>query len=226
MNIIELKDVKKIYDLGKIKVNAVRGISMSVKKGDFIAIFGPSGSGKSTLMHLIGLLDKPTEGKILFKGNDVSKFSENKLAEIRRKHIGFVFQSYNLLKNLDALENVMLPMLLDGMEREEAKKRAIELIKNVGLEKRLRHKPNELSGGEQQRIGIARALANDPEILLADEPTGNLDSKSGEHVMELFEKLNEEEGKTIVVVTHDPEWKDYVKKIVRIKDGKLLRGGS
>ncbi len=226
MDLIRLENVKKVYDTGKVKVEAVRGITFSIKKSDFISIMGPSGSGKSTLMHLIGLLDKPTEGKIFFKGRDVTKFGEDKIAELRRKHIGFVFQSYNLLMNLNALENVMLPMLLDSIDRNIAEKRAIELLEEVGLKKRLYHKPNELSGGEQQRIAIARALANDPEIILADEPTGNLDSKTGKHIMEMFRDLNKTHEKTIIVVTHDPEWKHYSKKVVRIKDGKILKRGD
>ena len=220
--VIEIKDVWKIYDLGEVKVEAVRGVNLTVNKADFIAIMGPSGSGKSTLMNLIGCLDLPTKGKILLKGKDISKLKESQLASIRGKTIGFVFQAYNLLPSLTAIENIEIAMIFQGINSKERKKRAIQLLEQVGLKHRMNHYPRELSGGEQQRIAIARALANNPEIIIADEPTGNLDSKRGIEIMQLLRKLNKEKKTTIIVVTHDPSIARFADKIMLIRDGKIF----
>jgi putative ABC transport system ATP-binding protein len=221
MNIIELQKVTKIYKLDEIEVIGVKDINLKIKKGEFVCIMGPSGSGKSTLLHLIGCLDKPTYGKIFIDGIDVSKMSENELAEIRKNKIGFVFQFFNLYPTLTALENIELPMIIAKKDRKYRRKMAMDLLKVVGMEKFKDNFPSELSGGQRQKIAIARALANDPPIILADEPTGNLDSKSGKEVMEIFKKLNEE-GKTIVVVTHNKEVAKYSERIIYLKDGKII----
>jgi len=221
MNIIELQKVTKIYKLDEIEVIGVKDINLKIKKGEFVCIMGASGSGKSTLLHLIGCLDKPTYGKIFIDGIDVSKMSENELAEIRKNKIGFVFQFFNLYPTLTALENIELPMIIAKKDRKYRRKRAMDLLKVVGMEKFKDNFPSELSGGQRQKIAIARALANDPPIILADEPTGNLDSKSGKEVMEIFKKLNEE-GKTIVVVTHNKEVAKYSERIIYLKDGKII----
>ena len=221
MNIIELQKVTKIYKLDEVEVVGVKDINLKIKKGEFVCIMGPSGSGKSTLLHLIGCLDKPTYGKVFIDGIDVSKMSEDELAEIRKNKIGFVFQFFNLYPTLNALENIELPMIIAEKDKEYRRKRAIELLKIVGMEKFKDHFPSELSGGQRQKIAIARALANDPPIILADEPTGNLDSKSGKEIMEIFKKLNEE-GKTIVVVTHNKEVAKYAERIIYLKDGKII----
>ena len=219
--LIELRNVEKIYNEGKEnEVRALRGVSLKVHEKDFIAIIGPSGSGKSTLLHMLGCLDKPTKGKVLIDGKDVSKMNDEDLARIRREKIGFIFQTFNLIPTLTALENVELPMKLNGKKASEARERARELLKIVGLEKRLDHLPSQLSGGEQQRVAIARALANEPEIILADEPTGNLDSKTGFEIVKLMKKLNRE-GYTFVIVTHDLRIADFANKKIRIRDGKL-----
>ena len=217
--IIELKDVHKIYEMGKTKVRALRGSSLEVNKGEFLSIEGPSGSGKSTLMNMIGCLDVPTSGKIHLEKWDIEKLQESDLAQIRGKKIGFIFQTFNLIKNLTAIENVALPMMFQGVSREKRLKRARDLLVGVGLGDRLDHKPAELSGGQQQRVAIARSLANDPDVILADEPTGNLDTKTGKKVLEMLKDLNEREGKTIVMVTHDPRASGYAGRIVEIKDG-------
>lgn len=217
--IIELKNVWKVYPQGK--VNALKNINLKIKKGDFLSIMGPSGSGKSSLMNLIGLLDKPTKGKIFFEGKDTSKFSEENLSEIRGSKIGFVFQMFNLVPTLTTLENIMLPAMFKT-SWAEAEKRAIELLKKVNLEERFNHLPKELSGGEQQRIAIARALINNPEVILADEPTGNLDSKTGTQIMKILNSLHKE-GKTVVVITHDPIIANYAKKIINIIDGSISK---
>jgi len=221
MNIIELQKVTKIYKLDEVEVVGVKDVDLKIKKGEFVCIMGPSGSGKSTLLHLIGCLDKPTYGKIFIDGIDISKMSEDELAEIRKNKIGFVFQFFNLYPTLNALENVELPMIIAEKDKEYRRKRAMELLKIVGMEKFKDHFPSELSGGQRQKIAIARALANDPPIILADEPTGNLDSKSGKEVMEIFKKLHEE-GKTIVVVTHNKEVAKYSERIIYLKDGKII----
>jgi len=226
--IIRLTDVWKTFKMGEIEVHALRGLNLEVKKGEFLAIQGPSGSGKSTAMNLIGCLDIPSKGRIYLESQDISKLSESDLAQIRGKKIGFIFQQFNLINTLSALENVMLPMIFQGFEAGERKKRATELLTKVGLGERLNHKPNELSGGQQQRVAIARSLAVDPEVILADEPTGNLDSKTGINVMQFLKKLHKEEGKTIVMVTHDNHLARQAQRIESLKDGIIVkrpRGG-
>ena len=222
--VIKCEKVWKIYNYGtRIAVPALRGVSLEVKKGDVLAIFGPSGCGKSTLLHLMGCLDKPTKGKVFVDGHDTSLLNEDELARIRREKIGFVFQFFYLIPTLTALENVMLPMIFAGISRNERKERAKELLTLVGLEKRLNHKPMELSGGERQRVAIARAMANQPDIILADEPTGNLDSKAGREVMDILLKLNREKDVTLVIVTHDPSIASKAKRRIYLKDGKIIK---
>jgi putative ABC transport system ATP-binding protein len=221
--IIELQEVWKTYAPGKIPVHALRGANLSIHPGKFVSIVGPSGSGKSTLLHLVGCLDLPTNGSIFLDGQDISKMSENELAQVRGKKIGFIFQQFNILQNLTAIENVTLPMaFINHMSVEKRNERAIELLSLVGLEKRVNHRPSEMSGGEQQRVAIARALANDPDVILADEPTGNLDSVTGTKIMSIFKHLHEKEKKTIIVITHDHEVASYGQIIVRIKDGQVV----
>jgi len=219
--IIKLKDVCKIYQMGESEVKALCDIDISIKLGEFVAIMGPSGSGKSTGMNLIGSLDTPTKGAIFLDGHDIAHLEESQLAQIRGRKIGFIFQSFNLIPNLTAKGNVALPMLFQDSEEDEREKIAEELLGLVGLQERMDHYPNQLSGGQQQRVAIARALANNPEVILADEPTGNLDTKTGEMVMGFLQKLNEN-GKTIIMVTHSPELAErYAKKIYWLKDGKV-----
>ncbi len=220
---IKLENVYKIYKLGRTEVVALRGVNLEINRGDYISIMGPSGSGKSTLMNIIGCLDRPTKGRVYIDGEDVSKLSDKELAKIRLKKIGFVFQQFNLIPTLTALENVALPMWFAGVERKKRIKRAKELLKIVGLEGREHHKPRELSGGEQQRVAIARALANDPEVILADEPTGNLDTKTGTRIIDILEKLNKLEGKTLIIVTHDQEIGKRAKIRLKIKDGMITK---
>ncbi len=199
----EMKDVWKVYTMKGVETNALRGVNLEIEKGEHAAILGPSGSGKSTLMHIMGCLDTPTKGRVLIDGKEVSQMNDNELAMIRREKIGFVFQAYNLIPGLTALENISLPMRFSGHGRSESQRRAKELLKKVGLGERTGHKPNELSGGEQQRVAIARSLVNDPEVILADEPTGNLDTKTGKEIMGLLESLHKKTGKTVIIVTHD-----------------------
>lgn len=221
--IIELKDVFKYYYMGENVVKAVDGLSMQVTEGEFVAIMGPSGSGKSTAMNLVGSLDVPTKGHIYLDGEDISTLSESDLAQIRGKKIGFIFQSFNLIPNLTAKENVMIPMMFQGIDIFERAKVAEDLLDLVDLEDRMDHYPNELSGGQRQRVAIARSLANDPEVILADEPTGNLDTKTGNIVMEFLEKLNKK-GKTIIMVTHEPELAQaHAHTVYWLRDGKLER---
>ena len=219
-SVISLKNVWKTYVLRSETVNALRGITLDIAQGSFVSILGPSGSGKSTIMGIIGCLDRPSEGKVFLNGCDTYKLSDDELSVMRGKTLGFVFQKFNLVGTLTALNNVALPMAFQGVKLSARLERAKELLSFVGLEKRVNHKPAELSGGEQQRVAIARALANDPEVILADEPTGNLDSNTGKLIMELFKKLNKQ-GKTVIFVTHDSSLTKYSDKIVRIKDGKV-----
>jgi putative ABC transport system ATP-binding protein len=218
---IEIIDVKKSYFLPKITIEVLRGVSLEVKTGALVAIIGPSGSGKSTLLNLIGCLDRPTSGKYLLEGVDVSEKSDNELASIRNSKMGFVFQSFNLLPKLPAWKNVAVPLLYAGVSVAERKERAMEMLKRVGLEGRADHAPNELSGGEQQRVAIARALVNHPSIILADEPTGNLDSKSGKEIMDIFARLNDE-GATIVMVTHELTLTKAATRVVTMRDGLIV----
>lgn len=219
-NIIELKNLSKYYEMGENIVKALDGIDVKIKKGDFIAIVGPSGSGKSTMMNMIGALDLATKGEIFLDDEDIENLEESELAQIRGRKIGFVFQTFNLIPTLTALENVMLPMTFQGLGREEKLERAEEILKKVGLEHRKNHFSNELSGGEMQRVAIARALANNPEVILADEPTGNLDSKTGKEIMKIFTDLNKK-GKTIILVTHDLDLIKYATKVLKLRDGKI-----
>lgn len=218
--LIQLEKVWKNYKMGSETVHALRNIDLSINQNEFVVIVGPSGSGKSTLMNLVGCLDIPSAGTIKLDQKDISKLSDNNLAVLRGKKIGFVFQKFNLIANITALQNVMLPMIFQGKSKEKRLEKARELLTFVGLQHRLTHKPNELSGGEQQRVAIARALANDPEVILADEPTGNLDSITGKKIMDLFQSLHKN-GKTIIFVTHDNELTKYAQKIVTIKDGLI-----
>ncbi len=220
--IIELKDVWKIYHIGDTVVNALQGITTTIYKGEYVTIEGPSGSGKSTCMNMIGCLDLPTKGEILLDGQNINNFSESDLAQLRGKKIGFIFQQFNLIPTLTAEKNIMLPMVFQNTEKEKREKKAKELLQLVQLWDRKDHLPGELSGGQQQRVAIARALANDPEVLIADEPTGNLDSKTGEIIIEFLKELNKK-GKTIIIVTHDPKIAEQAKRILQIKDGKIIK---
>ena len=221
--ILEVREVKKSYRMGKVLVPALCGVSFDVREGEFLTIFGPSGSGKSTLLHLMGCLDRPDEGEILIDGSDILKLNDNELAELRLTKMGFVFQFFNLLPRLTALKNVELPLTIAGVPEKEALSRTEEMLRFVGLEARMNHKPYELSGGEQQRVAIARALINNPKIVLADEPTGNLDTKTGWEIVQLMKKLNEERKQTFVIVTHDPHIAETADRIIHLKDG-LIEG--
>jgi len=218
--IIELRNAKKIYKMGQVEVRALDGVSLKIEKNEFISIIGPSGSGKSTLLDVMCCLSRPTEGKVFIDGKDTSKMNDDELAYIRGRKIGFVFQTFNLIQRLTALENVMLPMWFIGKPESERKKRAKEVLKAVGLEKRIKHRPSEMSGGERQRVAIARALANNPSIIVGDEPTGNLDSKAGKEILNIFENLYRE-GRTVILVTHDLSIAKPTKKRIYIKDGKI-----
>ena len=221
--ILEVREIKKSYRMGKVIVPALRGVSFDVEEGEFLTIFGPSGSGKSTLLHLMGGLDRPDAGEILVDGSNLLKLNDNRLAEVRLVKIGFVFQFFNLLPRLTALRNMELPLAIAGISEKEASERAKEMLRLVGLEARISHKPSELSGGEQQRVAIARALVNNPRIVLADEPTGNLDTKTGWEIVQLMKKLNEEKEQTFVVVTHDSHIAEAADRIIHITDG-LIEG--
>jgi len=221
-DVIACKNVWKIYNEGTpAEVQALRGVDLKIKKGEMIGIIGASGSGKSTLLNIIGALDKPTRGKIFIDGEDIQHMDENKLATLRRKKIGFVFQFFNLIGSLSALQNVELPMIFDGLSQTARRARAKELLNQMEIGDKLNQRPNQLSGGQTQRVAIARALANDPPVLLADEPTGNLDSKSGQNIIEIFKKLNKD-GQTIIIVTHDSHIAKEAGKIVRVSDGKVM----
>jgi len=219
--IIELKNVWKTYKMGDQEVHALRGLTLQVEQGEFLAIMGPSGSGKSTAMNMIGALDIPTKGTIYLDGVDVATLTESELATVRGKKIGFIFQQFNLIPTLTAHENVTLPLIFQDMSKEEREERANALLKLVGLEERMHHRPNELSGGQQQRVAIARALATQPEVILADEPTGNLDTKTGDTVMDFLKKLHREEKRTIIMVTHDEETAQHADRVEVLRDGIL-----
>jgi len=220
--IVQAVNLKKTYLLGKVPVEALRGVNLKVENGDFLAVLGPSGSGKSTLLNLIGALDKPTEGKMLIEGVDVSTLNDNQLADLRRR-IGFVFQFFNLIPRFTARVNVELSMAISGLAKAERRKRAEDLLATVGLKERMNHKPTELSGGEQQRVAIARALVNNPKFLLMDEPTGNIDSKAASDILRLVKGVNEEKGVTIIMVTHDQRLASQAKRMVQMFDGLIIQ---
>jgi putative ABC transport system ATP-binding protein len=220
--VIQAENLTKVYQMGEVEVQALQGASLQVRRGELLAIMGPSGSGKSTLMNILGCLDQPTSGYYRLEGLDVAQLDDNKLAEIRGQRIGFVFQSFNLLPRTSALANVELPLIYSGIGMRERHHRAATALEMVGLGDRLHHKPNELSGGQQQRVAIARALVTNPAIIMADEPTGNLDSKSSEEIMGIFQRLNEEHGITIIFVTHEREIAEHTRRIVRLADGLIV----
>jgi putative ABC transport system ATP-binding protein len=222
-SVIELEHIHKTYTMGDVDVHALRGVSLTVRKGEFVAIMGASGSGKSTMMNIIGCLDRPTRGRYILDGEDVSEMSKDERADIRCQKIGFVFQGFNLLSRTSALENVELPMLYAGIETSERKQRAMDALAAVGLSGREQSHPNQLSGGQQQRVAVARALVNDPALILADEPTGNLDSRTSVEVMEIFQRLNRERGITLILVTHEPDIAEYAGRVIVFKDGKIKR---
>ena len=222
-NIIELRNLVKTYHVGETEVRALRGVSYVIEEGEFLAIMGPSGSGKSSLMNILGCLDRPTSGEYILDGEEVSTFDKNKLARIRNQKIGFVFQSFNLLPRTTALENTELPLLYSSSDGRDTTERALAALAAVGLKDRAHHKTNQLSGGEQQRVAIARALLNDPTLILADEPTGNLDSKTSSEVMNIFKSLNEDKGITLVMVTHEPDIAAWARSRIHLKDGLIVR---
>ncbi len=216
---IRFENVWKIYRMGKVEVPALRGLSLSIRRGEHVSIMGPSGSGKSTFLHLAGALDHPTSGRVLIEGRDPSKLGDAELSRLRNKLIGFVFQTFNLIPRLTAIQNVILPLTLQDIPQEERRRRAEEALRQVGLAHRMNHRPNEMSGGEQQRVAIARAIVTRPKIILADEPTGNLDSHSASEIVDLLTRLNKELGATLVVVTHNPEVGNVAERIIKIRDG-------
>ena len=220
MPLIEIRNLHRVYDVGEEKVHALHGVDLDIEKNEYVAIMGPSGSGKSTMMNILGCLDTPSEGSYKLKGQEIAKLTDDELARIRNQEIGFVFQTFNLLARADALHNVELPLVYAGMKHEERKKRAREALEIVGLHDRMKHRPNELSGGQRQRVAIARALVNRPSIILADEPTGNLDSATGEEIMASFERIWRE-GNTVILVTHEPDIAAHAQRVVRMRDGKI-----
>jgi len=224
-SIIKLEEVWKTYKLGKTEVNALRGLDLEISQGDFVAIMGASGSGKSTLLNMIGCLDLPTKGRVYLKGKNIASMPESQLSQFRGKVLGFIFQEFNLLPNLNALQNVMLPMTFQGVSLSERREKAEEILTTVGLGNRIHHQAGELSGGERQRVAVARAFANDPEVIIADEPTGNLDSTTGKMIMDHLMRLHKEKGKTMIIVTHDRKIAEYAESIVNIKDGKIIPNG-
>ncbi len=223
MEIIRTEDLVKTYNMGKVQVNALQGVGISIKKGEFVAIIGPSGSGKSTLMHILGCLDSPSKGSYILDNINVEKLSKGKLAKIRNNKIGFVFQTFNLLPHINIQKNVELPLLYGGISKSKREKQAIEVLNSVGLGDRLKHKPSELSGGQRQRVAIARAIVNNPSIILADEPTGNLDTSSGSDIMSIFKQLHSQ-GNTVIVVTHDKSIAEKADRVITIVDGKIHNG--
>ena len=220
--IISLKNIRKTYDLGKVKIEVLKGLNATINKNEYVAIMGPSGSGKSTLMNILGCLDKPTIGNYVLNGTDVSQMNDDQLAEVRNKEIGFVFQTFNLLARLSGVENVALPLIYAGLNKANRNAKAESILQAVGLGHRMKPKPNELSGGERQRVAVARALVNDPSIILADEPTGNLDTKTSYEIMELFEEIHRK-GNTVIIVTHEEDIARYAHRIIRIRDGIIER---
>ncbi|HMU68497.1 MAG TPA: ABC transporter ATP-binding protein [Chitinophagales bacterium] len=221
-DIITLSNIRKTYDLGKMRIEVLKGLNTTIAKNEYVAIMGPSGSGKSTLMNILGCLDKPTKGQYVLNGTDVSRMNEDQLATVRNEEIGFVFQTFNLLARLSGIENVALPLIYAGIKRNERVERATAILQAVGLGHRMHHKPNELSGGERQRVAVARALVNNPSIILADEPTGNLDTKTSYEIMELFEDIHAK-GNTVIIVTHEEDIARYAHRIIRIRDGVIER---
>lgn len=221
MALIEVRDLHRFYEMGGETVRALNGVDLDINPGDFVAIIGPSGSGKSTLLYLLGGMDQPTSGSVVINGENITTMNPNRLAKFRQRTIGYVFQAFNLISTMTASQNVEFPMVFAGAKPKERRKRAVELLTSVGLGERIDHKPTEISGGQQQRVAISRALVNDPKIILADEPTGNLDSKSGTDVIEILRKLNAE-GRTIVMVTHDEELLKITNRFIRIRDGKIV----
>ena len=218
--LIHIENMKKIYNPGENEVRALDGINLDIEKGDLVAIVGHSGSGKSTLLNMLGCLDTPTSGKYVLDGQDVASMTDNQLADVRNKEIGFIFQGFNLISNLDAVENVELPLVYRGVSKNERKQLAMEALKSVGLEDRMKHKPNEMSGGQQQRVAVARAVAAKPPIILADEPTGNLDTKSTQEIMEILKELHRS-GRTVIIITHDEEIASQAHRVIRILDGRI-----
>ena len=221
-DIITLTNIRKTYDLGKVKIEVLKGVNATIAKNEYVAIMGPSGSGKSTLMNILGCLDKPTKGSYVLNGTDVSRMNEDQLATVRNEEIGFVFQTFNLLARLTGIENVALPLIYAGVKKSERISRAEAILQAVGLGHRMHHKPNELSGGERQRVAVARALINNPSIILADEPTGNLDTRTSYEIMELFEEIHRK-GNTVIIVTHEEDIARYAHRIIRIRDGIIER---